>query len=74
MATKTITITEDAYERLKTRKRDGESFTETIIRITDGDRDVMDGFGAMRDVEGFRTAVEETRAKLDDDLRGRRER
>jgi predicted CopG family antitoxin len=74
MATKTITITEDAYERLKARKRDGESFTETIIRITDGEREVMDGFGAMCDVEGFRTAVEETRAELDDDLRVRGER
>lgn len=64
MATKTITITKDAYERLKPRKRDGERFTETIIRTTEGEREVMDGFGAMCDVEG-------TRAELDSDLHGR---
>jgi predicted CopG family antitoxin len=74
MATKTLTVTEEAYERLKEHKRDDESFTETILRLTGDDRDVLKGFGAMQDVEGFREVVEETRGELDADLRERGER
>ena len=71
MGTKSLTITEEAYERLKEHKRDEESFTETILRLTGSDRDVMKGFGMMSDVEGFREAVEGTRDDLDADLRER---
>lgn len=74
MGTKTLTITEEAYERLRAHKRDDESFTDTILRITGDDRDVMKGFGAMSDVEGFREEVEGARGELDDDLRERAER
>jgi len=31
---KTITITDEAYKRLKARKGKNESFTDTIIKIT----------------------------------------
>lgn len=34
MATKTITVTEGAYESLKAMKAKNESFTDTILRIT----------------------------------------
>lgn len=74
MGTKSLTITEEAYDRLKEHKREGESFTDTILRLTGSDRDVMKGFGMMADVEGFREAVETTRDDLDDDLRERAER
>lgn len=73
MGTKSLTITEEAYERLKEHKREGESFTETILRLTGSERDLMKGFGAMRDVDGFREAVEETRDELDTDLHERAE-
>ncbi len=33
MATKTITLSEDSYEILKSWKKDSESFSETIRRI-----------------------------------------
>ncbi|ELZ28155.1 hypothetical protein C475_05100 [Halosimplex carlsbadense 2-9-1] len=74
MGTKSLTITEDAYERLKEHKREGESFTETILRLTGEDRDLMKGFGAMSDVEGFRDAVDDARGDLDGDLRERTQR
>ncbi|ELY38249.1 antitoxin VapB family protein [Natronorubrum tibetense] len=74
MATKSLTITDEAYDRLKAHKRDGESFTETILRLTESDRDVMKGFGAMKDVDGYRDAVESTRDELNDDLRERERR
>jgi len=71
MGTKSLTVTDEAYDRLKEHKREGESFTDTILRLTGDDRDVMKGFGMMSDVEGFREAVEDTREDLDDDLRER---
>lgn len=74
MATKTLTITEEAYERLKAHKRDDESFTDTVLRLTGEDRDLMKGFGTMSEVEGFRETVTETREDLDDDLRTRADR
>ncbi len=33
MATKTITITERAYEKLKLRKKENESFSDVINRV-----------------------------------------
>lgn len=73
MASKTITVTEEAYERLKAHKREGESFTETLLRLTE-ETDPMDGFGAMADVEGFRETVEGSGERLDEDLRERADR
>ncbi|PSP46714.1 hypothetical protein BRC67_04450 [Halobacteriales archaeon QH_3_68_24] len=74
MGTKSLTITEEAYDRLREHKREDESFTETILRLTGDDRDVLKGFGAMSDVDGFREAAEGTRDELDDDLRERLDR
>ncbi|WP_435064169.1 antitoxin VapB family protein [Halobaculum sp. EA56] len=74
MGTKSLTITDEAYERLKADKREGESFTDTILRLTGENRDPMKGFGAMQDVDGFREAVEDTSDALDADLRSRGER
>lgn len=74
MGTKSLTITDEAYEQLRAHKREGESFTETILRITGSERGRMAGFGAMADAEGFRAAVETSRDRLDADLREREER
>ncbi|AHF98304.1 hypothetical protein HALLA_04865 [Halostagnicola larsenii XH-48] len=74
MATKSLTVTEEAYEHLKAYKREDESFTDTILRLTDADRDVMKGFGAFENDEGFRNAAETARAGLNEDIAERRER
>lgn len=75
MGTKTLTITEEAYDRLKAHKREDESFTDVVLRLSaETEPDVMKGFGAFADADGFREAVEDAGAELDDGLRERRER
>jgi predicted CopG family antitoxin len=46
MATKTITIMDDAYAKLKRSKLPGESFTDVINRVLPEKRSIMDFFGA----------------------------
>lgn len=48
MATKTISITEKAYEALLREKKNKESFTETILRITKKSNKIADCFGAWK--------------------------
>ncbi|WP_137290863.1 antitoxin VapB family protein [Natronorubrum halophilum] len=72
MATKSLTITEEAYERLRAHKRGDESFTDTILRLTNAETDVLKGFGAFEDADGFRESVETARENIDDGFRTRR--
>ena len=52
MGAKTITITEDAYKKLKVEKMEGESFSEVIGRLTDRSRkDLMEFAGAWKDFD-----------------------
>ena len=46
MPTRTISITEEAYERLKVRKENNESFSDVINKIT-GKRSIMDLAGIL---------------------------
>lgn len=64
MASKTITISEDAYLRLKRLKRPGESFTDVVQRLT-GREDLMRFAG---------TISEEFAAELEEHIRKNRER
>lgn len=50
MATKTISITEEAYERLANKKEKNESFSDIIIKIT--------GRGSLLDLAGLLTEKE----------------
>ncbi|MFT4923568.1 MAG: putative CopG family antitoxin, partial [Haloarculaceae archaeon] len=63
-ATKTITITEEAYDRLEALKRDEESFSDLINRLTE-DADRMAFAGSC---PGLGEHVEAAREEVDDDL------
>ncbi len=62
MATKTLTITEEAYERLRKQKGRDESFSELILRIT-GRRPLTDFAGFLSRESGLalKRAIEESR-------------
>lgn len=76
MGTKTISLAEDAYERLKAHKREDESFSDVVRRLTDDDFALADYYGALeadtadeleRIIEARRTARSEThRARVED--------
>jgi len=51
MATKTISITQKAYDRLKTKKENNESFSEVINRITNKSS-IMELAGILTKKEG----------------------
>lgn len=77
MGTKTIGITEDVYERLKARKREGESFTELVDRLMDEARpDWRSGFRSLPGEEATELGriVEESRTGLGKGLAARQER
>ena len=66
MAVKTITITEDAYRRLKSRKLGDESFSDVILRLTKR--------RPLRDFVGILTpgSADAIRRAIDDDRELRR--
>ena len=74
MSSKNITVTQEAYERLKSHKRPGESFTDVVLRLAEEEGDRWAGYGAMRDVDGFREAVERGAEKLEADYAERQRR
>ena len=47
MVTKTITVTEDAYESLKGLKKEGESFSDLFLRLGEGKCTVNSFFGLL---------------------------
>ncbi|WP_255198502.1 antitoxin VapB family protein [Halorarius litoreus] len=72
MGTKTITVTEEAYDRLRAMKRSDESFTDVLLRVTGGETDVMKGFGSWKE-SGLRDAVDDARDEFDDEFEARQE-
>ena len=51
MATKTITIMEDAYEKLAREKTNGESFSDVIRRLTSKNKNLDKFFAILADDE-----------------------
>jgi predicted CopG family antitoxin len=67
MGTKTIGIREEVYERLKARKREGESFTDVVDRlIEDSTADWREGFGTLSAAEAaeLERAAERSRERV----------
>ncbi|WP_132058483.1 antitoxin VapB family protein [Halorussus amylolyticus] len=70
MGTKTIRVSEEIYDRLEARKRESESFTDLLARLTEEERDIYAGFGAWANTdatEKMREAHENLNESLDDD-------
>ncbi|TKX42810.1 antitoxin VapB family protein [Halorubrum sp. ARQ200] len=69
MATKTIGVREEVYERLRARKRDDESFTDLIDRLIDeSEGDWRDGFGSLsaKEADSLREATAASRERFDE--------
>ncbi|WP_207587021.1 antitoxin VapB family protein [Halomontanus rarus] len=64
-----IRLTEDAYQRLKSRKQAGESFSDTVERIA-GERSLLDLAGILSDEEAeeMREAIREREERSRDRL------
>jgi len=65
MPTKTIRVSEDVYDRLKTRKREDESFTDLLDRLVEQERDIYAGFGAW---EKAAEEMEETHERMNEEM------
>ena len=50
MGFKTLTISEEAYNRLKRLKGKNESFTDVILKLGEGHGDIMRYAGAWKDM------------------------
>jgi predicted CopG family antitoxin len=64
------TVREEGYERLRAMKRDDESFSDLLLRLTGAEHDVMAGVGALTD-EAFAETVDEAREELDEGFEDR---
>jgi len=58
MATKTISITEEAYAALVREKIDKESFTDTILRLTKKTGKISDCFGTWKMTDKEQETIE----------------
>ena len=71
MGTKTIGIREDVYRRLRSRKREDESFTDLVDRLLDESiPEWRDGFGSLdlTETAELERIVDGSRSDLSDGL------
>ena len=70
MAVKTITITENAYNRLKSTKSEDESFTDAIMRITNKDPLAeLVGLLTKKEADDMRTHLKSSRAATEERIK-----
>ena len=75
MATKTITITEEAYNLLKSAKSEGESFTKAIVRIAKKDPlSKLVGLLSKEEADDLRAHIKASRRETEEKLGKIRER
>jgi predicted CopG family antitoxin len=66
---KSIRLSEEAYQRLAAHKREDETFSDVVLRLA-GERSLLEIAGILSDDEAdaMRAAVEERRARRGEDL------
>ena len=66
---KSIRLSEEAYERLDAHKREEETFTEVVLRLA-GERSLLELAGILSDEEAdaLRDAVDERRDRRAEEL------
>jgi len=70
MATETITVTEEAYERLAAFKGDDESFSEVLVRLTETSGNPLDIVGAWAGTD-YASAAERGIDEFDSSMKDR---
>jgi predicted CopG family antitoxin len=72
---KSIRLSEEAYDRLAAHKRDDETFSEVVLRLA-GERSLLELAGVLsdEDAEALRRAVEERRERRTEELEERADR
>ncbi|WP_435194381.1 antitoxin VapB family protein [Natronomonas sp. EA1] len=72
---KSIRLSEDAYERLAAHKREGETFSDVVLRLA-GERSLLELAGILSDEEAdaLAEAIDERRARRNSDLERTAER
>lgn len=66
----TISLPDEAYDRLEARRRDGETLTDVIDRLQDDEIDIYRGFGIFADTD-IEDAVAEVKREMDEDFEER---
>jgi predicted CopG family antitoxin len=66
---KSIRLSEEAYDRLAAHKREDETFSEVVLRLA-GERSLLELAGILSDEEAdsLRDAVDERRARRHEEL------
>jgi predicted CopG family antitoxin len=66
---KSIRLSEEAYEHLAAHKREGETFSDVVMRLA-GERSLLEVAGILSDEEAdaLREAIDERRARRSRDL------
>ena len=63
----TISLSDEAYDRLEARRRDGETLTDVIDRLQDDEIDIYHGFGIFADTD-IEETVAEVKREMDEDF------
>ena len=68
---KSVRLSEEAYDRLEAHKREDETFSEVVLRLA-GERSLLELAGILTDEEAdaLEDAIEERRSRRRDELEG----